>query len=104
MGKKIKFIPNAPLEEGDTVICVHMDDNYSPVTAGTPGVVKEVSKTPYGETIYYVIWKSGSKLALIDGIDKWRKKVEDDFDDSEQISESKIVLVRTKKDLLNKKF
>lgn len=81
-----------------------MDDEYSPVTAGTPGVVKEVSKTPYGETVYYVIWKNGSKLALIDGVDKWRKKIEDDLDDYEQITESKIVLVRTKKDLLNKNF
>jgi hypothetical protein len=36
MAKRVKYIPNAPLEKGDKVVCIKMDDPYSPVKAGTP--------------------------------------------------------------------
>lgn len=105
MGKKIKYISDAPLEVGDKIICVKMDDPYSPVKPGTPGTVKSVSNVQ-GSKIYYVDWLGGSKLALIDDVDKWRKIVEsNDSDDSEEsLNEHKIILVRTKKDILNKNF
>jgi len=75
MARKVKYIPNAPLEPGDKVICIKMDDPYSPVTSGTPGVVKRVSEV-FGDKQYEVKWKSGSNLALIEGVDMWRKVVE----------------------------
>lgn len=102
MAKKIKYINNAPLEVGDQVICVKMDDEFSPVSPGTPGVVKSVSDVQ-GDTIYYVSWYTGSKLALISDVDKWKKVVETN-DDEESLNESKIVLVRTKRDILNKNY
>jgi hypothetical protein len=75
MARKVKYLPNAPLEVGDKVICIKMDDPYSPVTSGTPGIVKRVSEV-FGDKQYNVDWKGGSKLALIDGVDMWRKVVE----------------------------
>lgn len=102
MGKKIKYISDAPLEVGDKIICVKMDDPYSPVKPGTPGTVKSVSNVQ-GSKIYYINWLGDSKLALIEGVDKWRKIVEAD-DSEESLNEHKIILVRTKKDILNKNF
>lgn len=102
MGKKIKYISDAPLEVGDKIICVKMDDPYSPVKPGTPGTVKSVSNVQ-GSKIYYINWLGDSKLALIEGVDKWRKIVETD-DSEESLNEHKIILVRTKKDILNKNF
>jgi|688.fasta_scaffold506830_2 hypothetical protein len=103
MAKKIKYVSDSPLEVGDKVICVKMDDEYSPVKPGTPGTVKSVSEVQ-GSKIYYVNWLGGSKLALLDGVDKWRKIVESDDSEEESINEHKIVLVRTKRDILNKNF
>jgi hypothetical protein len=102
MAKKIKYVNNAPLEVGDKVICVIMDDQYSPVNPGTPGKVKSVSEVQ-GDKIYYVEWVGGSKLALIDGADSWKKIVQIDGSE-ESLTENKIVLVRTKRDILNKNF
>ena len=49
------------------------------------------------------IWgPSGSSLALIEGVDQWRKVVKDD--DEEELNENKIILVRSKKDIINKKI
>jgi hypothetical protein len=96
MAKKIKYISNAPLEVGDKVICVNMDDEYSAVKPGTPGTVKSVSDVQ-GSKIYYVSWLTGSKLALIDGVDNWKKIVEKD--DDEELYEN-IVLSTTKGEIL----
>jgi len=83
MGKKIKYQKNAPLKEGDKVICIYMEDEFSPVAGGTPGVVKSVADV-FGTKQYYVKWLNGSSLALIDGVDQWRKVVEDDETNDEQ--------------------
>ena len=53
--------------------------------------------------VYSVDWGNGSKLALIDGYDKWVKVVSEPEVD-EPLNESKIVLVRTKYDILNKNY
>lgn len=66
MGKKIRYEKNAPLEPNDKVIAIHMDDEFSPVPGGMPGVVKSVANV-FGLKQYYVNWRSGSRLALIDG-------------------------------------
>jgi hypothetical protein len=86
MAKRVKYIPNAPLEKGDKVVCIKMDDEYSPVAGGTPGIVKSVSDV-MGTKQYYVDWRSGSRLALIDGVDQWRKVVEIDDEESEDLTE-----------------
>lgn len=87
MASRIKYLKNAPLEVGDEVVCVIMDDNFSPVKSGTPGVVKSVSNVQ-GSNVYYVNWASGSKLALLEGVDQWRKVVsEDDEEEDRQLSE-----------------
>jgi hypothetical protein len=88
MAKRVKYIPNAPLKKGDKVVCIKMDDEFSPVVAGTPGIVMSVSEV-LGTTQYYVNWRSGSKLALIDGVDQWRKVVEID-EDSKDLNEGYI--------------
>jgi len=99
--EKIKLIKNAPLEVGDRVMCVRMKDDYSPVPTGVKGVVKKVSEV-FGVKQYYVDWKNGSKLALIEGEDQWRKITSASSDSEEEnLSENKIVLVRTKSDILN---
>ena len=89
MAKSVKYFKNAPLSVGDEVVCVNMDDEFSPVKAGTTGVVKSVSNVQ-GSNVYYVKWDSGSSLALLDGVDQWRKvaKEDDDEEDEErQLSE-----------------
>ena len=101
MGKKIKYQKNAPLKAGDKVICIHMDDEFSSVAGGMPGIVQSTANV-FGTDQYYVKWRNGSSLALIDGVDQWRKVVEDD-DEEEELNESRIILVRTKKDIINKK-
>jgi uncharacterized hydantoinase/oxoprolinase family protein len=97
--EKIKLIKNAPLEVGDQVMCVRMKDDYSAVPTGVKGIVKKVSEV-FGVKQYYVDWKNGSKLALIEGEDQWRKITSGSGSDEENLSESKIVLVRTKSDIL----
>ena len=89
MAKRVKYLKNAPLSVGDEVVCVNMDDQFSPVKAGTTGVVKSVSNVQ-GSNVYYIKWDSGSSLALLDGVDQWRKvaKEDDDEEDEErQLSE-----------------
>ena len=66
MAKKVKYEKNAPLQKDDKVICIKMSDKFSSVAGGTPGVVTSVSDA-FGLKQYYVDWKSGSRLALIDG-------------------------------------
>lgn len=87
MAKRVKYIPNAPLEVGDKVVCIKMADITSAVAGGTPGVVVNVNEV-MGVMIYYVNWKSGSRLGLVGGVDHWRKVVEvNDEDKTEDISE-----------------
>jgi len=71
-----KYLKNAPLEKGDTVVCIKMQDEYG-VPGGVPGIVKSVSKV-MGDMQYNVEWDNGSRLALIEGVDKWMKVVQDD--------------------------
>ena len=89
MAKRVKYLKNAPLETGDEVVCVNMDDQFSPVKAGTTGVVKSVSNVQ-GSNVYYVKWDSGSSLSLLDGVDQCRKvekEGDDEEDEERQLSE-----------------
>jgi len=89
---KQKLLKNAPLEPGDKVICLKMQDDYG-VPGGIPGTVKSVSNV-FGDNQYNVNWKNGSTLALISGVDQWLKVVEES---DENIQE---VRVLTKKEFL----
>lgn len=75
MKNKVKYIHDAPLEVGDDVVCLIMKDTASGVKTGTQGVVKKITDSPYGERIYWVDWNTGSRLALISGVDKWAKVI-----------------------------
>jgi hypothetical protein len=68
---KPKLLKNAPLEAGDRVICLKMQDDYG-VSPGIRGTVKSVTNV-FGDNQYNVAWINGSSLALIDGVDEWLK-------------------------------
>jgi hypothetical protein len=85
-----KYLKNAPLEKGDTVVCIKMQDEYG-VPGGVPGVVKSVANV-MGDMQYYVEWDNGSRLALIEGVDKWMKVVQDEtMDESFFITKNGII-------------
>jgi hypothetical protein len=86
-----KYLKNAPLEKGDTVVCIKMQDDYG-VPGGVPGIVTSVSKV-MGDMQYNVDWDNGSKLALIEGVDKWMKVVqsEDEIDESFFMTKSAMI-------------
>jgi hypothetical protein len=91
---------NPELQSGDRVICISMDDMYSPIHMGTPGTVINRSVV-FGEIQYYVDWDNGSRLALIDGIDKWVKE-EDMINRRKKTQES--VMITNKKNFLKENF
>jgi hypothetical protein len=91
---KQKLLKNAPLESGDKVICLKMQDDYG-VPGGIPGIVRGVSNV-FGENQYNVKWKNGSTLALIEGVDQWLKVV-DEEEKEEDIQETRVL---TKKQFL----
>ena len=85
---KQKLLKNAPLETGDRVVCLKMQDDYG-VPGGIPGIVKGVSNV-FGENQYNVKWKNGSSLALIEGVDQWLKVV-DEEEKEENIQETRVL-------------
>jgi hypothetical protein len=90
-----------PLEVGDRVICVQMDDYAANLHMGDKGTVTEVKKLRFDglvETFYYVKWDKGSNLPLIDTVDKWLKE-KNLRKNKKNIEES--VMMITKKDFLN---
>jgi hypothetical protein len=80
---KQKLLKNAPLETGDKVVCLKMQDDYG-VPGGIPGTVKSVSNV-FGENQYNVNWKNGSTLALIEGVDQWLKVVEESDENIQEV-------------------
>jgi hypothetical protein len=64
---------NPTLKKGDRVVCVHMDDKYSPVPAGTAGTVKRIVGDPFeeSENLIEVEWDNGSTLSLVSSEDMW---------------------------------
>jgi hypothetical protein len=96
MTKKIKYITNAPLEVGDNVIYIKMDDPFSNIKPGTPGKVVRIDDDTFGIT-YRVHWLDGSKLGLVDGVDTWRKVVNTDVESNLQ---ENIILSTTKGKIL----
>lgn len=91
---------NPELSKGDRVICISMEDEYDAIPTGIPGTVTNVSVV-FGDKQYNVDWDNGSKLALIDGVDKWMKE-EDRLNRRRKTEES--VFVTTKKNFLSENF
>jgi hypothetical protein len=91
---------NPELSKGDRIICISMDDEYDAIPTGIPGTVTSVSVV-FGDKQYNVDWDNGSKLALIDGVDKWMKE-EDRLNRRRKTEES--VFVTTKKNFLSENF
>ncbi len=79
---------NTELEKGDRVICIRMDDDYSPVSTGMQGTVTHKSVV-FGDLQYNVNWDNGSKLALISGVDKWAKAPKKKTDESVRVVSKK---------------
>jgi len=80
---------NPRVKEGDRIVCIYMNDQYSPVPGGTGGVVTRVSDDPesIGEKIIDVEWDNGRSLSLISSEDIWLKS-EDLPKKDHQLSES----------------
>lgn len=95
-----RFNMSPELSKGDRVICISMDDEYSAVPTGIPGTVTHVSVV-FGEKQYNVNWDNGSKLALIEGVDKWIKE-EDMLSRRKKRTEESFYV--TKKDFLKEDF
>ena len=64
---------NPELEVGDRVVLLRMAEED--LMAGTKGTVTRKSFV-IDQIQYSMEWDNGSKLALIDGVDMWRKVVE----------------------------
>lgn len=61
---------NPELKEGDRVVCLQMEDEFSSVPPGTAGTVEKVSEV-FGVVQYNVRWDNGSSLALLSDVDAW---------------------------------
>lgn len=79
---------NPELKEGDRVVCLQMEDEFSSVPPGTAGTVERVSEI-FGITQYNVTWDNGSTLALLSDVDAWdfeenmkkrRRKINEDIE------------------------
>ena len=81
---------NQPLEDGDVIQLIHMDDPWSPIPPLTRGIVVGFEKVPSGEPKILVKWiieddennEVFRNLAMIPEIDVWKKieKMEDVID------------------------
>ena len=92
---------NPELSKGDRIMCISMDDDHDSVPPGMPGTVTNVI-TVFGYKQYNVNWDNGSKLALIDGVDKWI--TEEDFLNRRRKKTDESVFVTTKKNFLSENF
>jgi hypothetical protein len=99
MAKKVKYLKNVPLKKDDKVICIEMDDQFSPVKLGTPGIVTTVNEVE-GSKIYGVNWLNKSKHALLQGVDKWYKVVAVGDDEGDELYEN-VIFSTTKGKILN---
>jgi len=78
-GKNKRY--NQPLEEGDVIQLIHMDDPWSPILPLTRGIVVGFEKVPSGEPKILVKWiieddennEVFRNLAMIPEIDTWIK-------------------------------
>ena len=74
---------NPQLNQGDRVMCLHMDGETS-VPPGTFGVVRSVTRDPFEEDgiIYNMKWDNGSNLGLVSTSDSWIKEPQEKIEES----------------------
>ena len=56
---------------GDRVELITMNDTWTKLEKGSKGIVSKIEKEE-NEAIIWVKWDNGEKLALLEGIDKFR--------------------------------
>ena len=56
---------------GDRVQIIFMNDTWTRLKTGDKGTVFKVEKSP-DETLIWVDWDNGEKLALLEGIDEFK--------------------------------
>ena len=59
------------LTKGDRVEIVNMNDTWTTLRKGDKGTVFKVEESP-DETLIWVNWDNGEKLALLEGIDRYK--------------------------------
>ena len=55
--------------KGDRVELLEMNDSWSNLEKGSKGTVTKIEE---GQELIWVKWDNGEKLALLDGIDKYK--------------------------------
>ncbi|MCX6667615.1 MAG: DUF4314 domain-containing protein [Euryarchaeota archaeon] len=63
MGKK------ESVNVGDRIQLISIDDTWTKIKAGERGTVVEIDKE---QELIWVKWDNGERLALIDGVDKFK--------------------------------
>lgn len=65
---------NPDLEQGDKIVCLHMEGELS-VPPGTLGTVMRVTRDPFEKDgkLIEVNWENGSGLSLVSTTDAWKK-------------------------------
>ena len=54
---------------GDRIQLISIDDTWTKIKAGDKGIVVEIEKE---QDLIWVKWDNGERLALIDGVDKFK--------------------------------
>jgi hypothetical protein len=95
MENEIKKSDSPKLQVGDKIACKEMDD-IAPVPTGMIGTVTRVSQGPGNQIIYEVKWMSGSRLSLLDGVDKWTlvKRAKTENSDMENLDENVLFVIK----------
>ena len=70
---------------GTRIILEHMDDPYAPVESGTRGTVQAVDDA--GQI--YMSWDNGRTLAVIPGVDTFRKLTQQELAEEQQRGQQK---------------
>lgn len=70
--------------EGTRIHLINMDDPYAPVPSGTRGTVDHCD----GAGQLHMIWDNGRTLALIPGVDDFRKLTSKELEEEQQQKDS----------------
>ena len=66
----VKVVVKESVKSGDRVQLVSIDDTWTKLKAGDKGTVFKIDEE---QELIWVKWDNGEKLALIDGVDKFKK-------------------------------
>jgi hypothetical protein len=65
----IDLAKNEIVKVGDRIQLISTDDTWTKIKAGDKGIVVEIEKE---QDLIWVKWDNGERLALIDGVDKFK--------------------------------